>query len=215
MLSNGELQRSVADAIAGAFGSTVSDIAVAVDGGLVTLRGEVLTFSEREAVERRVWAVDGVTAVINEIVATQDPVGVRVDCDLAQNARAALVALGSGFEAVAVSVVDRAATLSGEIEDEVRRQLARGAVATVPGLRSITALVRVIGALVPGEPERRIAEAFTAEGMTGPERVVVATHDHLAQLTGALDSVAERDVAVAAVETTPGITGIDNELTIP
>ena len=48
-----------------------ADIAVASDGGTVTLRGTVERFSQRRAAERDARAVDGVDAVINHLKVNQ------------------------------------------------------------------------------------------------------------------------------------------------
>jgi osmotically-inducible protein OsmY len=44
-----------------------AEIAVAGDGGIVTLRGTVASFSQRSAAERDARAVDGVDEVINHL----------------------------------------------------------------------------------------------------------------------------------------------------
>ena len=44
-----------------------AEIAVAGDGGIVTLRGTVASFSQRRAAERDARAVDGVDEVINHL----------------------------------------------------------------------------------------------------------------------------------------------------
>lgn len=214
MKTNVELQAEVKEAVNEALQWRYADVAVNADGGIVVLRGEVLTFDERQDAERAASRVDGVSAVINELMATEDPITLSLDGKLANEAAASLSALGGWAASLAVSVVDRAATITGIVDDEAQYQEARKAVEAVPGVRAVVNLIRVAGTPIPGAVERRIASEFEGEGMPGPERVRVDVRHHVARLTGRLDSVAERDVAVAAAQETPGIIDVQDELEI-
>jgi osmotically-inducible protein OsmY len=215
MKSDGELERDVAAALSGMTATGMRDVAIAASSGIVTLRGEVVTFEERAHAERAANRVPGVTAVVNEIVATQDPTTVGLDTITATEAVAAINATPALAGAVAVSVVDGVATLSGVVVDESERDAAREAVAAIPGVRTVVNRIRTAGPSDARAVERRIAFAFDVNGMPGADRVRVDVGDHMARLSGTLDSQAERDEAVAAAEATPGITAVDDQLTAP
>jgi osmotically-inducible protein OsmY len=214
MKSDCELQRDVAEELNGKSATGMHDVAVAATSGIVTLRGEVMTFEERAQAERLAGGVLGVTGVVNEIVAAQDPTTVGMDGALATEAVAALNAIPTLVGAVSVSVVDGVATLSGVVDAAADHDAARQVVATIPGVRSVVNLLRVAGRADARAVERRIAFAFAAQGMPGADRIRVDVRDHLARLSGTLDSVAERDEAVAAAAATPGITAVDDQLTL-
>src|SRR5690349_14693796 len=156
MKSNEELQRDVAAALKGLSTTGTRDVSVAAEGGIVTLRGEVLTFEERERIDRVTRKVAGVTAVINEVVATQDPITLSLDTILAREAVAALRALGASTAAVTAAVDERVVTLSGVVDEESEQNAAREAVALIPGVRSVVDLIRVAGRPDPVAVERGI-----------------------------------------------------------
>ena len=61
-----------------------TDIGVAVDGGVVTLRGTVASFSQRMAGERIALGIYGVKAVANDLVVHLPSDVVRTDTEIAQ-----------------------------------------------------------------------------------------------------------------------------------
>jgi osmotically-inducible protein OsmY len=212
MKSDIELQREVGAALAGIPNLNATNVSVTVAGGIVTLRGEVLRFDQRMRLEQTARRIAGVTAVINEIVATQEPVTPRMDSVLVREAVAALRALGSSADAVTVSLSQRVATLSGVVDRDATRAAAYEAVAAIPGIRSVVNLIVVAGEADAPAVTRRIAAAFAQEGMTRVDRIRIDVRDHLARLSGTLESVAERDVAVATAASTPGILEVDDQL---
>ncbi len=214
MKSDEELQREVAAALTSIPDLNASDVSVVATNGIVTLRGEVVRFDERMTLERTARRIAGVTAVINEVVATQDPITLGLDTILAGEAATALRAIGATTDDVTVSVVERVATLSGVVDEEATRSAARAAVAAIPGMRAVVDLSVAAGRATPRAVARRIAAAFAQQGMPGADRIHADVRDHLAILSGTLDSVAERDEAVAAAVATPGILAVDDQLVL-
>jgi osmotically-inducible protein OsmY len=85
-MTDGELVDQVEDALDWEPSIDVSDVDVTVDGGVVTLRGDVGTFAEKQAVERVVLSVYGVEGIANDLKVRLAREFERSDTDVAQAA---------------------------------------------------------------------------------------------------------------------------------
>ena len=89
-MTDRELQRRVEDALAWEPSFDAADVGVTVDNGVVTLRGDVTTYTAKAAAERAALAVYGVKAVANDLNVRLAGQYQRTDSDIAQAAAAAL-----------------------------------------------------------------------------------------------------------------------------
>lgn len=89
-MTDQELKRHVEDALTWEPGIDQAAIGVSVDNGVVTLRGDVGTYTEKSAVERVTLAVYGVKAVANDLNVRLTKAYERTDTDIAQAAASAL-----------------------------------------------------------------------------------------------------------------------------
>jgi osmotically-inducible protein OsmY len=119
-------------------------IAVAVDEGVVTLRGEVPTHFEKHEAERVALRIYGVEAVANDlIVRLPDPVEPS-DTELAQSIVDALTwnALVP-LHRVKVVVSNGWVTLSGTLEWEYQRTSAERTTRGVGGVKGVSNMIRL------------------------------------------------------------------------
>jgi osmotically-inducible protein OsmY len=116
-----------------------SAIAVAVDGGVVTLRGGVRTPFEKHDAERLALRVCGVDAVANELVVLLPGGHDSTDTDIA---KAVVHALTWNplvpLHQVKVVVADGWVTLSGVLEWEYQRVFAERSAGKVSGVRGVS-----------------------------------------------------------------------------
>jgi osmotically-inducible protein OsmY len=116
-----------------------SSIAVAADGGVITLRGDVRTRFEKHDAERIALRVFGVEAVANELVVRTPDKQEPTDTEIA---RAVVDALISAplvpLHQVHVSVADRWVTLSGTLEWEYQSVVAERAAGKVFGVKGVS-----------------------------------------------------------------------------
>jgi osmotically-inducible protein OsmY len=113
-------------------------IAVAVDDGVVTLRGEVPTHFEQHEAERVAVGVYGVEAVANELV-VETPAHAPKDTEIAQAivdelTWNALVPL----HRVRIVVADGWVTLSGTLDWEYQRTSAERSARNVQGVKGVS-----------------------------------------------------------------------------
>jgi osmotically-inducible protein OsmY len=114
-------------------------IAVAVDGGVVTLRGDVRTRFEKHDAERIALRVFGVDAVANELVVRPPDQQEPTDTEIGRAVVEALMwAPLVPLHQVHVSIADRWVTLSGTLDWEYQRVAAERTAGKVFGVKGVS-----------------------------------------------------------------------------
>lgn len=211
-----ELKEAITDELDWTPSVKADRIGVALTDGAVTLSGEVQSYPEKEAALRATMRVRGVTAVADEIV-VRHAWGVPEDADIAREAGAALdrsVTVPSGR--VKAAVHDRAITLSGEVDWQYQREAARHAVAALKGVSAVWNTIRLKPSIVvsPAEAKAKITAALVRNARVDAQHVKVAVTGSEISLTGTVSSWAERRQAENAAWFAPGVTEVDNRLTV-
>ena len=192
-----------------------TDIAVAVKDGVVTLTGFVKSYGQKFAAERVAKRVAGVVGLANDIEVRLPDVDKRPDPEIARDAVAAIKdRLPSYAEHVIPIVKDGWITLEGEVEWNYERDRAEGAVRRLKGVKGVTNFIRVKPHLAPSEVKRKIEEAFRRSAEIDANRITVEANGGEVILKGTVRSWAERQEAERAAWATPGVTKVDNQITI-
>ena len=121
-----------------------AEIAVAGDGGIVTLRGTVGRFSQRRAAERDARAVDGVYEVINHLKVNLLGVDRREDDEIRGAALQNLIwdaELPS--DSIDVEVQDGWVTLKGDVSFQFQSDAAYDDVSKLYGVAGVTNEIKV------------------------------------------------------------------------
>jgi osmotically-inducible protein OsmY len=121
-----------------------AEIAVAGDGGIVTLRGTVGRFSQRRAAERDARAVDGVYEVINHLKVNLLGVDRREDDEIRGAALQNLIwdaELPS--DSIDVKVQDGWVTLKGDVSFQFQSDAAYNDVSKLYGVAGVTNEIKV------------------------------------------------------------------------
>ena len=192
-----------------------NEIGVIVTDGVVTLTGWVDSYTKRWAAEEAAHRVLGVKAVANEIEVRLPGTEERTDADIAAAAVRALE--WDAFvpiDKLDVTVSKGWVTLKGEVEWQYQKQDAERVVRRLNGVKGITNLITVRTTQMPTELKRKVEEAFVRTAELDAKNIQVEVEGSKVILKGTVRSWAEKQEAERQAWAAPGVTAVDNRITI-
>lgn len=214
-MTDHELRQDVQSALDWEPSIETSDIAVSADDGIVTLRGDVKAFIERETAERATLRVYGVKAVANEIHVRPPGGYERSDSEIAQAVVIALKWHASvPEEHITISVRDGQVILKGTVDWQFQKDAAGWAVRTLVGVRCVTNHVAIRPRPDATDVEAQIEAAFKRSAEIDARRVSVSLQNGKVTLSGNVRSWAERLEAERAAWAAPGVCEVDDRLAV-
>jgi osmotically-inducible protein OsmY len=192
-----------------------TDIAVAVKNGVVTLMGFVRSYSQKWEAEKTAKRVIGVVAVANDLEVRLPIFNQRSDPEIARDAVAAIQnSLPYSGDHIRIVVRDGWVTLEGSVEWNYQRERAESAVRHLRGVKGVTNLIQLQPRTSPSEIKRKIEEAFRRNAELDADRVVVEADGSSVVLKGSVRSWAEREAAERAAWAAPGVTRVENQISV-
>jgi osmotically-inducible protein OsmY len=192
-----------------------NEVGVSVKDGVVTLTGWVDSYTKRWAAEDAAHRVRGVKAVANDIEVRLPLSDERTDADIAAAAVKALEwdAL-LPIEAIDVTVSKGWITLKGSVDWQYQRDEAERVVRRLGGVKGVTNLISIKARPTPSEIKKKIEEALTRTAQSDAQRITVDVDGNKVILRGTVRSWAEREEAARQAWAAPGVTSVDNRITI-
>ncbi len=208
-----ELREAVEEELAWEPSIDARKIGVSVMDGIVTLTGQVSTYTEKWRAERAVERVKGVRGIVNDIEVKL--VGEYDDVDIARRAADKLKwNLLVPEDSVTVKVQNGWITLQGEVRHDYQRRAAERAVRDVPGVKGVSNLIKVKPAADPSDIKEQIEKTFTRQAILDASRITVEVDGDEVTLRGTVRSWAERREAEKIAASAPGVKVVHNHITI-
>jgi osmotically-inducible protein OsmY len=191
------------------------DIGVSADQGVVTLRGNVGSYSEKLGAERVALRVYGVKAVANDLTVHVANAYQRTDTEIAQAAVSALKWHPVvPDDRLTVTVKDGWITLAGTLDWQYQKDAAVRGVRDLMGVKGVTNEIRVKPTVKTADVRDKIEAAFKRSAEIDARRVNVTAQDGKVILSGSVHSWAERQEAERAAWAAPGVSQVDDRLAV-
>lgn len=190
-------------------------IGVAVKDGVVALSGHVASYADRWSAQDAAQSVAGVRAIANELVVDLASDAQRTDPQIAD---AALKALnGDVFipaTGIKVAVHDGWVTLSGQVDFWYQREAAERAITHLRGVKGLGNEIVIKPHATAADVRAKIEDAFRRHASLDARNIRVQTAGSTVTLEGEVDSWHERQHAAAAAHAAPGVSVVEDHLSI-
>jgi osmotically-inducible protein OsmY len=215
MKTNEELQKDVQDAIKWQPLLNAAEIGVTVKDGVVTLFGNVDSYTKKLEVENAAKNVAGVKALVEDITIKFGTTWNKSDSDIATDA---LNVLKGNWQVISdrikVKVENGWVILSGEQDWNYQKDAAKILVSNLFGVTGVTNNI-TFKSLTNNDIERKDVESALARNWSlSNQEIHVEVSDHRVILTGTVNSLYQKDEAEKIAFNALGVWAVTNELEI-
>ncbi|MBU3739485.1 MAG: BON domain-containing protein [Rhodoferax sp.] len=190
-------------------------VGVSVSDGVVTLSGHLDSYSEKVAVRRAVERIAGVRAIAMEMDVIPLTAHQRSDTEIAAAVEHALSwNTAVPRERIHITVEKGWVSLAGEVDWNFQRRAVERLVRPLKGVVGISDNIRIKTAALPTNLSDRIQDALVRQAMREAKRIEVAMDGSEVTLKGQVHSWAERSAAEGASWSAPGVSRVNNQLTV-
>ena len=190
-------------------------IGVTARDGVIKLTGQVESYAEKWAVERSVGRVTGVRAVAEEIEVRQSPNPPDGDEDLAKRA---LQVLSWNVlvprDKVRVKVEKGWVTLIGDVNWFFQKNDAESAVRNLHGVTGVSNHITLKPSAAASDVRAKITTALGRNAEIEAANITVDTDGAKVTLSGQVESLHERELSARTAWSAPGVTQVENLLTV-
>ncbi len=218
MKTDSQLQQDVSAELKWEPSIHAARIGVEVKDGVVTLAGQVDSYSEKWNAERAAQRVAGVKAMTTELKVHLTGLSKRTDADVAEAVENVLEwtsSLPAG--AIKVMVEGGWVTLSGDVDWQYQRQAATDSVRYLMGVTGVSDRISIKPSLplvTATAVKSDIEAALKRTSIADAKKISVAVHGSDVTLSGTVHSWDERDTATNSAWGTPGVRNVVDMMTL-
>lgn len=214
MVSDSGLQQAVLDELKWEPSVNAAHIGVTAKDGVVTLTGDVSSYTEKLAAERAARRVYGVKGVAEDIKVRYVS-GKIDDTDIAQSA---LRALSWDIEVpsnkVTVEVEDGWVTLKGTVDWNFQREAAEADVRKLKGVIGVANEIAIKPSVRASDVRDQIKAALKRNAAIEADNISIVVDGGKVTLSGTVESWDEDSIARNTAWSAPGVTEVVDELAI-
>jgi osmotically-inducible protein OsmY len=215
MANDKQLQKSVTDELEWEPSITSAHIGVTAKDGVVTLSGHVPSYWEKRSAEAAASRVKGVKAVVEEIEVQLFGGNVMGDEKIAERALQNLTSDGSvPKDKIKLKVEKGWVTLAGEVDWNYQKSAAEYDVHRQIGVVGITNDIKIKPQVQAYEVREKIEKALKRVAAFDAQHISINIEGGKVTLGGKLDSWHERDLAETAAWSVPGVTQVQDKISL-
>lgn len=189
-------------------------IGVSVNDGAVELNGHVGSYYEKWAAERAALRVAQVKSVASEIEVDLPLDCTRPDAELAEAVADHLQWSYLVPSTVKAIVSDGWVTLQGVVHAQFQRKEAENAVRPLMGVKGVINGITLAHRVLASDVRQKIESALRRDAQIDATGITVGISDNKVTLRGSVRSWLQRDNAETAAFAAPGVTNVENLITI-
>ena len=190
-----------------------SNIGVSGKNGVITLTGQVSNYYEKWRAERIAKRVAGVAGLANDLQVRLD--SERTDTDIAQAAALALDINTSIPPNQVLVIVDHGrVTLEGKVDWFYQKSSAESTISHLAGVKAVTNAITITPKPMPADVRSQIEQALKRNAQVDASQISIEVDGRKVILRGNVRTWAELDEAEAASWAAPGVSEVDNRLTV-
>ncbi len=215
MSTDSKLQQAVLTELSWEPSVNAAHIGVTAKAGVVTLTGHVDSFASKHAAEMAARRVKGVAAIAEEIEVRLPGEAKRDDDAIAAAAISRLAwDVSIPANAVQVKVESGWVTLTGSLDWYYQKAAAADDVRGLVGVRGLSNQITITPRVNASNISDDIMHALHRSWFFDPETVRVSVKGGTVRLTGTVRSPHERQLAAVTAWSAPGVTNVENNITI-
>ncbi|MFN0024493.1 MAG: BON domain-containing protein [Parvularculaceae bacterium] len=186
-----------------------TDIGVTVKNGAVALMGTVSSYAEKLAAEEAAKRVKGVRAIAEEIK-VRLPSDLRLDDEAIASRISNILQWHSSIAnfTIQAEVRNGFVSLTGEVDRNYQRDLAKMLVSGVSGVTAVSNLIKVKSKVLPTNVQREITRALHRNADIEASHVKVDVDGGRVTLKGNVKAWYERKLIEDAAWAAPGVTDV-------
>jgi len=213
--SDAEIQKDVLRELAWDTRVAETEVGVSVQRAVVTLTGTVNSWGKRLAAQQAAHRVEGVLDVANDLQVKLVGSAVRSDTDIARAVRFALKwDVSVPDENIHSTIADGVVTLDGQVDLMSQREDAERAVSNLAGVREVRNQIHVVPSHVGEEVQAAIKAALDRHAKREANHIGIKIYDGVVELSGRVQSWAEKQLVLGAVKGTAGVRKVDDRIAI-
>jgi len=210
-----QIQQDVILSIEAQLPGAARTVSVAVRNGIATVYGQLSGDAERFAAEQAAQSVEGVQALIVEIIVRRPGSVTRADADIAHAVQGILRwQAGQLASTVAVMVAHGWVSLDGEVEHDYPRQKIADAVRLLSGVKGVHDRVVLRSSVSAAALHAGILAALRRRSELDAREVAVQVRGTEVTLSGRVHNWWERELARRSAWSAPGVRNVIDRLAV-